>query len=93
VAAISILLIVAIDHRRPVKRRRITERAYLPGRAPTVQEVVQLPVRRYKRTPIWQRFLSLLGLGAMGTFLGLALAVAVGLGVIGVFWLLSGITK
>lgn len=29
----------------------------------------------------------------MGTFLGLALAVAVGLGIIGVFWLLSGITK
>jgi hypothetical protein len=58
-----------------------------------VQEVVQLPVRRYKRTPIWQRLLSLLGLGAMGSFLGLALAVAVGLSIIGMFWLLSGITK
>jgi hypothetical protein len=29
----------------------------------------------------------------MGTFLGLALAVAVGLGIIGAFWLLSGLTK
>jgi hypothetical protein len=58
-----------------------------------VQEVVQLPVRRYKRTPIWQRFLSLLGLGAMGGFLGVALSIAVGLSIIGVFWLLSGITK
>ena len=58
-----------------------------------MQEVVQLPVRRYKGTPIWQRFLSLLGLGAMSTFLGLTLAVAVGLSVIGAFWLLSGITK
>lgn len=92
-AGISILLLVALDHRRPDRKRRITARSYLPGRAPTVQEVVQLPVRRYKRTPIWQRFLSLLGLGAMSTFLGLAMAVAVGLGIIFTFWLLSGFAK
>jgi hypothetical protein len=93
VAGISILLIVAIDYRRPASRRRITERAYLPGRAPAVQDVVQLPVKRYKGTPIWQRFLSVVGLGAMSAFLGLALAVGMGLLVIGLFWLLNGAVK
>lgn len=54
---------------------------------------MQFPVRRFKGTPIWQRLLSVFGLGAMSAFLGLALAVALGMVVIGLFWLLNGAVK
>jgi hypothetical protein len=93
VAGISILLIVAIDYRRPLRRRRITERAYLPGRAAEVRDVVHMPLRRYKGTPIYKRVFSVFGLGAMSAFLGLALAVALSLIIIGMFWLLNGAVK
>jgi hypothetical protein len=94
VAGASVLLLVAVDHRKPARRRAIAQRGVpLPWRPPTVQTVEQHPVRRYQRPPWWQRLLSLLGAGVLGVVLGAVLAVAAAGTVVGAFVLIDSIVK
>jgi hypothetical protein len=65
----------------------------LVNRETVLTEAVELPVRRYKRTPIWRRFVALVGLGMSGIVIGALLALAVAGVVVGLLWFLSGFVK
>jgi hypothetical protein len=91
VATTSVLLLVVLDRRQPARRRRVTPRegVLLPRPAPAVVEVIQLPSKRYRRTPIWRRFLSLTFLGGFGVVLGALLALALAVLIVGGFLLIG----
>jgi hypothetical protein len=94
VAGASLLLLIAIDHRKPARRRKIASRGGVGvKRAPVTRTVEHLPTRPYKRTPMWKRLLSLGGLGLMGLVLGALLAIALATVVVGFFLLIEGATK
>ncbi len=101
VAGVSILLLVGLDRRKPARRHRIAARAHLSsgigvvlgGRAPVVREVVQMPMRPYRRTPIWRRMLSIVGIGAMSTLLAAITAIIIGTLLIGGFWFLTSAVR
>jgi hypothetical protein len=94
VAAASVLLLVAVDHRKPARRRRVAPRAKaLGGRLPNAREVEHLPTRPYRRTPLWRRILSFGGLGVLGVVIGALLAISLAALVIGLFLLLDGATR
>lgn len=83
------LLLIAVDRRKPARHRRITPRGVLPGRAPSVRIVSQEAVVNYGRTPWWRRLLSLGELSVMSVVLGALLAILVGSVIYGAFWLLT----
>jgi hypothetical protein len=86
VATTSVLLLVVLDRRQPARRRRVTPREGLLARpAPAVVEVVQLSAKRYRRTPLWRRVLSLGFLGSFSVVLGALLALALAVVVVGGF--------
>jgi hypothetical protein len=94
VAGASLLLLVAIDHRKPARRRKIASRGGAGvKRAPVTRTVEHLPTRPYKRTPLWRRVVSLGGLGVLGVALGALLAIGLAAIVVGFFLLLDGATK
>lgn len=94
VAGLCLLLLVAIDHRKPARRRKIASRGGTGvKRAPVTRTVEHLPTRPYKRTPLWRRFLSLGGLGVLGVVMGALLAIALAGTIVGFFLLLNGATK
>jgi hypothetical protein len=94
VAGASVLLLVAVDHRKPARRRAIAQRGVpLPWRPPTVQTVEQRPVRRYRRPPWWHRLASLAGAGALGVVLGAVLAVVAAGLIVGTFVVIDNIVK
>jgi hypothetical protein len=94
VAGAAVLLLVAVDHRKPARRRAIAQRGVpIPWRPPTVQTVEQRPVRRYRRPAWWQRLVSLAGVGALGVVLGAVLAVVAAGLVVGTFVIIDGIVK
>jgi hypothetical protein len=94
VAGASVLLLVAIDHRKPARRRAVTQRGGLvPRRAPTVQVVDQRPVRRYQRPRWWQRLAALGGLGVLGVVVGAVIAVVAAGMIVGAFVIIDGIVK
>jgi len=89
-----VLLLVAVDHRKPARRRAVAKRGVpLPWRPPMVQTVEQRPVRRYKRPRWWQRLASITGAGVLGVVLGAVLAVCVAAVVVGLFLLLDNAVK
>ena len=88
------LLLVAVDHRKPARRRAVAKRGVpLPWRPPMVQTVEQRPVRRYKPPRWWQRLASITGAGVLGVVLGAVLAVVVAGVVVGLFLLLDNAVK
>jgi hypothetical protein len=90
VAATSVLLLVALDRRQPARRQRVTPReGLLPRPAPAVVEVIQLPAKPYRRTPIWRRLLSLTYLGGFGIVLGGVLAFVLAVVIVGGFLLIG----
>ena len=90
VATTSVLLLVVLDRRQPARRRRVTPREGLLSRpAPAVVDVIQLPAKRYRRTPIWRRLLSLTFLGGFGVVLGALLALALAVVIVGGFLLIG----
>lgn len=94
VAGASLLLLVAIDHRKPARRRRVASRAGVgTKRAPAARTVEHLPSRPYRRTPLWKRAASLGGLGVMGLVIGALVAIAVAAAVVGVFLVIDSATK
>jgi hypothetical protein len=94
VAGTSVLLLVAVDHRKPARRRAIAQRGVpLPWRPPAVQTVEQHPVRRYQAPPWWQRVLSLAGAGVLAVVLGAVLAVVAAGMIVGAFVLIDNIVK
>jgi hypothetical protein len=94
VAGASVLLLVAVDHRKPARRRAVAQRGVpLPWRAPTMQTVEQRPVRRYKPPRWWQRLASITGAGVLGVVLGAVLAVVIAGIVVGLFVALDSIVK
>jgi hypothetical protein len=89
-----VLLLVAVDHRKPARRRAIAQRGVpLPWRPPTVQTVEQHPVRRYRPPALWQRLLSLIGTGALAIVLGAVVAVVAAGMIVGAFVLIDSIVK
>jgi hypothetical protein len=89
-----VLLLVAIDHRKPARRRKIASRGGVGvKRAPVTRTVEHLPTRPYRRTPVWRRLASLGGLGLMGLVLGALLAIALAAMVVGGFLLIDAATK
>jgi hypothetical protein len=62
-------------------------------RETVLTEAVELPVRRYKRTPIWRRFVALVGLGTSGLMLGALLALTVAGVIVGLLWFLSSFVR
>jgi hypothetical protein len=94
VAGAAVLLLVAVDHRKPARRRAVAQRGLpLPWRAPTVQTLEHRPVRRYRPPTWWQRLASLAGAGVLGVVLGAVLAVVAAGLVVGAFVILDGIVK
>jgi hypothetical protein len=94
VAGASVLLLVALDHRKPARRRAVAKRGVpLPWRRPMVQIVEQRPVRRYKPPRWWQRLASITGAGVLGVVLGAVLAVVLAGFVVGLFLLLDNAVK
>jgi hypothetical protein len=96
VAGAAVLFLVAIDHRKPARRRAVAQTRAVPvvgRRPPMVQVVEQLPVRRHKRTPWWRRLLALFGTGAIGVVTGAVLAVILAGLVAGAFLALDAIVK
>ena len=88
------LLLVAVDHRKPARRRAVTQRGLpLPFRTPAAQTVEHRPVRRYRPPTWWHRLASLFGAGALGVVLGAVLAVVTAGLVVGAFVILDGIVK
>ena len=88
------LLLVAVDHRKPARRRAVAQRGLpLPWRPPTVQTLEHRPVRRYRPPAWWQRLASLLGVGVLGVVLGAVLAVVTAGVVVGTFVIIDGIVK
>jgi hypothetical protein len=94
VAGAAVLLLVAVDHRKPARRRAVAQRGLpLPWRPPTVQTVQHRPVRRYRPPTWWQRLASLVGAGVLGVVLGAVLAVVTAGLVVGTFVIIDGIVK
>jgi hypothetical protein len=94
VAGASVLLLVAVDHRKPARRRAVAKRGVpLPWRPPVAQTVEQRPVRRYRRPRWWQRLAALGGAGVLGVVLGAVLAIVVAGVVVGLFLVLDNIVK
>ena len=92
-AATSVLLLVALDRRQPARRRRVTPReGLLPRPAPAVVEVIQVPAKPYRRTPIWRRVLSLTYLGGFKVVLEALLAIALAILIVDKFLLISHFT-
>lgn len=55
--------------------------------------VREAPAVLCRRTPLWRRFLALVGLGAMGTAIGAIVAILLAGLAIGVLWALSGAAR
>ena len=53
----------------------------------------QLPTLRYRRTPIWRRFVALGGLGVIGVVLGVLLAITVAALVIALLFLVNSAAR
>lgn len=92
-AGAALLLLVAIDHRKPVRRHGVAPRKGVGStrRAPLARTVEHLPTQTYKRTPLWRRFLSVGGLGVIGVVMGALLAIAVAAVVVGGLLLIRGL--
>jgi len=84
-----VLLLIAVDRRKPARHRRITPRGLLPGRAPDVRVVSQEAVVPYRPTPWWRRILALGELSILSLVLGALLAILIGGIVYGAFWVLT----
>jgi hypothetical protein len=93
VAGAAVLLLVALDRRKPARHHRVTPRGVIPGRAPSVRTVTQEPVVTYRGTPWWRRILSFGELGALSLVLGALLAIGVGGLVFGAFWVLTNAVR
>ena len=93
VAGASVLLLVAVDHRKPARRRAVAQRGVPIWRAPTVQVVEQHAVRRYRPPRWWQRIGALLGAGFVGVILGAVVAVSLAGVIVGLFLVLDNIVK
>jgi hypothetical protein len=94
VAGASVLLLVAIDHRKPARRRAVSPRGGpIPRRAPVVQMVEQRPMRRYRGPRWWQRLAAVVGAGALGVVIGAVVAVLTAGLIVGAFVVVDGIVK
>jgi hypothetical protein len=86
------LLLVALDHRKPAKRHALAPRGRLIVRpAPAVMNVQQQPAVPYKGTPWYRRIAALFGLGASGLVLGAILAILLAVSFIGIFALVDAL--
>ena len=52
--------------------------------------VIEDPTEIYRRTPIWKRVASFLGLGVTSIVMGMLLAMALAIGAIAILTLLAG---
>ena len=91
-AMAAMLLIVALDHRKPARRHAVTPRGRLIVRpAPAVMNVEQRATVPYRRTPWYRRVLAVAGLGASGAVLGAILALILASVLVGAFVLVNAL--
>jgi hypothetical protein len=93
VAGAAVLLLVAVDHRKPARRRAVAQRGLPIWRAPTVQTVERRPLRRYRPPRWWQRLAALGGAGVLAVVLGAILAILLAGVIVGLFVVLDNIVK
>jgi hypothetical protein len=89
----AILLLIVIERRKPVMPREVAGRVPVLQRETKRVDVVELPMRRYKRTPIWRRLVALTGLGISSLVLGAIAAITVTAAIVGLMLALSGLAK
>jgi hypothetical protein len=93
VAMTSILALVVIERRKPARPRDE------PGRVPLLQaatkrfDVVEIPTRRYRLTPILRQIWAIGGLGISTVVLGALLALALAGAIVAMMLALSGLAK
>ena len=93
-AAAAMLLLVALDHRKPARRHAVAQRGRLIVRpAPTVMNVEQQPVVPYRGTPWYRRLAALLGLGASGLVLGAIVGIILAGLAVGAFLLVDTLLR
>ena len=82
-----------IERRKPVTPREVAGRVPVLQRETKRVDVVQLPMRRYKRTPIWRRLVALTSLGVSSLILGAIVAICIAAAVVAMMLALSGLAK
>jgi hypothetical protein len=93
-AAAAMLLLVALDHRKPARRHAVGQRGRLIVRpAPAVMNVEQQAVVPYRGTPWYRRLAALLGLGASGLVLGAIIGVILAALAVGGFLLVDALLR
>jgi hypothetical protein len=88
------LLLIALDHRKPARRHAVAPRGRLIVRpAPAVMNVEQQPVVPYRGTPWYRRIAALLGLGVSSVILGAIVAIFIAAMVVAGFAVVNAILK
>jgi len=88
------LLLVALDYRKPARRHAVGPRGRLIVRpAPVVMNVERQPAVPYRGTPLYRRLLALAGLGASGVVLGAVLGIILAGLALGGFLLIDAILR
>jgi hypothetical protein len=88
-AAGAIVALLLIDRAKPSRADRTAARASRRGTPLADVVVVEDPTEIYRRTPVWKRLMSFLGLGVSSVVMGMLLAMALAIGAIAVLTLLS----
>jgi hypothetical protein len=93
-AAAAMLLLVALDHRKPARRHAVAQRGRLIVRpAPAVMSVEQRPSVPYRGTPWYRRLAALFGLGASGLLLGAIVGIILASLAVGAFLLVDALLQ
>jgi hypothetical protein len=93
-AAAAMLLLVALDHRKPARRHAVGQRGRLIVRpAPVVMNVEHRPAVPYRGTPWYRRLMALFGLGASGLVLGAIVGIILAALAVGAFLLVDTILR
>jgi hypothetical protein len=88
-AAGAIVALLLIDRVKPSRTRRQAARARRQGAPLADVAVIEDPTEIYRRTPIWKRLASFLGLGVTSDVMGILLAMVIAIGAIAVLTLLA----
>jgi hypothetical protein len=80
-AGAAVVLLVVVDRLKSVRLPKVLPRAQRAE--PVVLAVVQEPMQRYRRTPLWRRLFALSSLGVLGVVIGVLVAMMIAVVIIG----------
>ena len=93
-AGAAMLLLIALDYRKPARRHAIAPRGRLIVRpAPAVMNVEERPVVPYRGTPWYRRVFAFVGLGVSSVVLGAMVAIFLAAAIFGVFALVNAVLR